>query len=290
MRIGQSLPTADLYDMDVLVAQRTCNPHASAQFQHMARKREDVRTVYEIDDDVFSIEPGSSAYDGWSYVDDKIAVEANAAAADAVTVSTSGLADVFQDLSDNVHLLPNTVPLELLSMDKGRHKGLRIGYGGSPTHAGDWAPYAYAIGKASTEQGAELCVTGPDEIGTANVVQEPWCANVPDWWRRVATFDIGLAPLVDSRFNRSKSFIKILEYAALGVPFIASPVGPYREHVIDGVNGFLASTPEEWSERLTQLIRSPWLRVKMGNQARDWARDWITEEWIGAWEKLYLHG
>jgi glycosyltransferase involved in cell wall biosynthesis len=113
---------------------------------------------------------------------------------------------------------------------------------------------------------------------------------MPDWWRRVATFDIGLAPLVDNRFNRSKSFIKILEYAALGVPFIASPVGPYADHVVDGVTGFLASTPDEWAERLDQLIRSPWLRMKIGGAARDWAAEWTTDRWIGKWEELYLNG
>lgn len=279
-------------DSSVVVAQRTANPHASRLFQHLARNT-NTKCIYEIDDNVFEIEAHSAAHDGWSYVDDLISVEANAAVAHAVTVSTPKLGSVFGGLNDNLYVLPNTVPATLLSREKRVRPGkdnLRIGWGGSATHAEDWAPYAAAIARVVEKSYSSLCVTGPTYVESPSVVQEPWCELVPDWWKRVETFDVGLAPLVDSEFNRSKSFIKILEYASLGVPFICSPVGPYAEHVIDGVNGLFARTPEEWADLLDKLIRSPWLRSQLADRARGWADLWTTETHIRKWEEVYLNG
>jgi hypothetical protein len=287
--VGINLPAGD---PSILVAQRTANPHATRLFQHMVRNR-GVRGVYEIDDDVFSITPDSAAYEGWSYVDDLISVEANAAVAHMVTTSTDHLSSRFAELNPNVYTLPNTVPGSILNVlprrvtDKSK---LRIGWGGSATHSADWQPYAEAISKVVAEHGSTLCITGPVYADSTRVLTEPWCRTVPEWWQRVSTFDIGLAPLVDSLFNRSKSFVKVLEYAALGVPFIASPVGPYADHVIPGETGLLAATPEEWADALTQLIRSPWLRNKLGNNAREWAATWTTENHIRSWEEVYLNG
>jgi hypothetical protein len=74
-----------------------------------------------------------------------------------------------------------------------------------------------------------------------------------------ATFDIGLVPLkVDdpksALLNECKSHLKGLEYAACGIPCIATPTESYRHWVREGVNGFLASTPEEWINALEWML------------------------------------
>lgn len=66
-------------------------------------------------------------------------------------------------------------------------------------------------------------------------------------------FHIGLVPLSRSDFNESKSFLKGLEYAAAGIPFIASPTAEYRLLHEAGV-GRLASTPDEWRDHATALL------------------------------------
>lgn len=74
-------------------------------------------------------------------------------------------------------------------------------------------------------------------------------------------FDIGVAPLNDIPFNWAKSWIKGIEYASAGVPFVASDVGEYRRlHDEYGV-GRLASTPEEWTAHLEELC-NPQVRAK----------------------------
>ncbi|UCD95466.1 MAG: glycosyltransferase, partial [Candidatus Zixiibacteriota bacterium] len=89
----------------------------------------------------------------------------------------------------------------------------------------------------------------------------------------LASSNIGLAPLPDNPFTRGTCSFKVLEYSAAGLPVVASPVGTNAEHVRDSVTGFLAKSGDEWIERITQLIESPQLRVDMGKQGREFARE-----------------
>ena len=85
----------------------------------------------------------------------------------------------------------------------------------------------------------------------------------------VADFDIGLAPLTDDPWTRGKCGLKVLQYLAASKPVVASPVGIQREMVRHGVNGFCAAGREEWTEALSQLIRSPETRARMGAAGRE---------------------
>ncbi len=66
-------------------------------------------------------------------------------------------------------------------------------------------------------------------------------------------FDIGIAPLNDIPFNHAKSWIKAIEYASAGVPFVMSDVGEYRRLKEEYGLGRLASTKEEWLDHLMEL-------------------------------------
>jgi glycosyltransferase involved in cell wall biosynthesis len=78
-------------------------------------------------------------------------------------------------------------------------------------------------------------------------------------------WDIGIAPLIDDEFNRSKSNIKWLEYSLKGIPTVASDVEPYK-NIKHGKNGFLVKE-NEWYGTLTELIKNASLRGKIAKQA-----------------------
>jgi len=80
--------------------------------------------------------------------------------------------------------------------------------------------------------------------------------------------DIGLAPLPDNRFSRGKCGFKVLQYAAAGLPVIASPVGVNTEYVNNGVTGFHATSIPQWIESISRLIKSEELRKSMSSAAR----------------------
>jgi len=74
--------------------------------------------------------------------------------------------------------------------------------------------------------------------------------------------------LPDDKWSKGKCGLKALQFMALGVPTICSPVGVNTEIIQDNENGFLAATEAEWVEKLTQLLRSAELRRRLGEAGR----------------------
>lgn len=79
---------------------------------------------------------------------------------------------------------------------------------------------------------------------------------------------VGLAPLSDDLWTQGKGGYRCIQYAAAGLPCVASPVGANREVVVNGETGFWAKNPEEWVTALTRLLENPSLRAAMGQKAR----------------------
>lgn len=80
--------------------------------------------------------------------------------------------------------------------------------------------------------------------------------------------DIGIMPLPDNEWARGKCGLKLLQYMAVGLPAVASPVGVNQEIIRDGDNGFLAGSKAEWRAKLIQLCCDAELRTKIGKAAR----------------------
>ncbi len=121
----------------------------------------------------------------------------------------------------------------------------------------------------------------------------PWRAKteVTD----LSVIDIGLMPLPDDPWTRGKCGLKALQYMALGRPAVVSPVSINCEIIQQGQNGFLASTPEEWIEKLSYLIDNPDKRLEMGLNARQTVEKAYSvranqEKYIQAFEKALQIG
>jgi len=80
----------------------------------------------------------------------------------------------------------------------------------------------------------------------------------------LSTAHIGIMPLTDDEWSRGKCAFKLLQYMAASLPCVASPIGANTEAVIDGVNGFHATTLAEWEQKLELLINSQELRSRFG--------------------------
>lgn len=88
------------------------------------------------------------------------------------------------------------------------------------------------------------------------------------YWAMLGGADINLAVLHSTELTDTKSEIKWLEAAIMGVPSVVSATQTYREVVEEGVDGFLCSTPEEWTKALDLLVSSPERRYAVGEAAR----------------------
>lgn len=84
--------------------------------------------------------------------------------------------------------------------------------------------------------------------------------------------DIVVAPLRDTKYNRSKSDIKFLEYSSAMKPGVFSNTRPYRDTIEHGKTGFLCETSKEWYEALKTLIDSREKRLEIGKNAYDYVK------------------
>lgn len=94
----------------------------------------------------------------------------------------------------------------------------------------------------------------------------------------VRSFDIGIMPLPDDAWSRGKCGLKALLYMAAGVPTVAAAVGMNCEIIRDGENGFLASTEQEWVEKLSRLIADGDLRRMFSREGRKTVEGWYSAD------------
>ncbi len=80
--------------------------------------------------------------------------------------------------------------------------------------------------------------------------------------------DIGIMPLPDDEWTKGKCGFKALQYMALEIPTVASPVGVNTTIITHNVNGFVANTEQEWENTLVQLIENKELRERTGKNGR----------------------
>ena len=86
------------------------------------------------------------------------------------------------------------------------------------------------------------------------------------------SFDVGLYPidaaLYSDKWAQGKSGFKAVQYMAVGIPFVATPVGSSAEMGEPGVTHFFASANDEWYRSLERLLSDSDQRLKMGAAGR----------------------
>lgn len=83
------------------------------------------------------------------------------------------------------------------------------------------------------------------------------------------SLDIGVMPLSDDAWAKGKCGFKALQYMALGIPALVSPVGVNAQIVDDGANGYICHDKQDWYNKLETLILNAALRKSLGENARE---------------------
>ncbi len=265
-------------DADVIVIQRPLSDTLAKAIPMLQAKG--VRVVVEIDDDFEAISPrniswrdvhpGRNPRRNWVHLRNACAI------ADLVVVSTPALAKRYGG-HGRVAVVPNFIPARYLAHWPDPHEGVIVGWSGSlDTHPDDLQVTGGGVARAVRSTGATFAV-----VGTGKGVQKALGLGAPPLacgWRPIAQYpeavaqlDVGIVPLELSRFNEAKSWLKGLEMAALGVPFVASPTAPYRELAEFGV-GALAERPKHWEYHVRALVQCADLRAERAGAGREVAR------------------
>jgi len=278
----------------IIVGERLMFPEVLGEGRRLRARH---RLAYEIDDDIWNIDPVNlQAYRVFSQHSIQDAVATCAGFSDLVTVTTEPLAEVIRRRTGNpnVAVIPNYVEERLLKMDRPRRDQVTLGWAGGSSHGKDLAMIAHEVRYIlSKDTRLRLHIIGCDFRPTFGVLNfaryTPWEPEPRDFYQHI-DFDIGLAPIESSTFNLCKSNLKCLEYAALGIPVVASDFLPYQGFVRHGETGFLVRTRKQWREAIRNLVADADLRESMGQAARELAAQHTIEgnwhKWAAAFEGL----
>lgn len=283
-------------DADVMVMQRITHKHLVSGIKLLRDKG--VTVVVDMDDDLSAIHPANPAFIAMhpnygaqkdhSWQNAQIACDN----ASLVTVSTDALLSRYARHGRGI-VLRNCVPERYLSIP--HEDSTVIGWGGS-VHSHPDDLQTVGAGAAQVMNEASFRVVGPGDrvqqiLGLSNTPDITGVCDIHEQWPvTLAKLGIGIAPLADTRFNSAKSWLKPLEYAALGVPWVASPRVEYRR-LHDLGMGYLADRPRQWSSQLRKLVRDKALREYMSAKGREIASAMTIEanawRWAEAWAQAY---
>lgn len=106
----------------------------------------------------------------------------------------------------------------------------------------------------------------------------------------ILKMDIGLMPLQDSKWEKGKCAYKLIQYAACGIPGVASDVGMNREVTVPGETGILAAVDEEWIQAIKTLKSNTELRQQMGRNARKKVEErYCIQQTSTKWKEILNH-
>jgi glycosyltransferase involved in cell wall biosynthesis len=274
----------DAASFDVLAVQR---PAGKAGMQLLERLAGQTRLVYEVDDDMLNVESAGLPH----LYDERLkeSVRRCMRMVDMITVSSNHLGEIVAPYCDNVVVLPNFVKEAMLDIRRPKRERLTIGFAGGTSHAWDVEEFRIPVRNIlHCNSDVEVHFIGADHspILGRQCPWTKWEADVGHYYKNI-DFDIALAPSADHLFNRSKTPIRALEMAALGIPIVASNRLPYSDFVKHGETGFLVDSDRKWEDAIQQLINDEVLRAEMGAAAKEQAAGLTIEGNWHLWEAAY---
>jgi hypothetical protein len=282
-------------DADVIVVQRPLKQGLGAMLEQA--RRQGIATVVELDDDFSTISRNNRAYPmvqpGRSPLDNKEWLAQAADAADLLTCTTEELSKY----NERYVVLPNYVPASILDIKRPERDRPVVGWTGTlQVHPDDLQVTRGQIGKVMADAKADFFVVG-DGAGVQDALKlrtdtktsaSGW-VPLENYYQTIAdNIDIGIVPLERSDFNNAKSWLKGLEFAALGIPFVATSTADYQRLADLGV-GHLAHDHNGFRYALRNWLNEPWTARIDGESYRDVVREHLTYElhakdWVRAWE------
>lgn len=203
--------------------------------------------------------------------------------ADVILVTHERLAEQVAPFNPNVHVCPNAIPKQgQFDIEREPYYLTRLFWQGSDTHRADIGLLKTPIEKLGPLASKIKMVMAGYAEGhedwfhmvhdyTANLKHQykliPY-APITEYYKAYAQADICLVPLINSRFNRHKSNLKILEAANLGLPVIVSEVHPYLDMPV-----LYCRHSGDWIKHITRLVASRKRQKEAGQQLAEFCQE-----------------
>ena len=269
------------FDFDVIVMQR--NMHESVAQNNVVARQNGQVVINDLDDWYWGLSHYNFAHERTSarnnVASNRDHYKKALRSSSAVITSTPRLTELVQDINSRSYLLQNYVEIEKYAKVRKQHANhddVRVGWVGSTGHrSGDFRDlvglgdmFKWYHGGDAPNMGAPL-FAHEIKADPQNVKVDPL---VPDWLypEFFTKFDVGIVPLADIEFNQCKSWIKGLEYAAAGIPFVAAKSREYVRLQEEYGIGIIAKTKKDWIKHLKRLVADADLRQEIADQ--NWTR------------------
>jgi glycosyltransferase involved in cell wall biosynthesis len=208
--------------------------------------------------------------------------------ADRVVAGNDVLADWASHHHSDVVVIPSCVSPEayVAKNDYALDDPPRLGWIGSANNEVYLTLIEDSLREVNRRTGARLTLIGTttERLGDLERIIDrvPWTESAQH--RVLAHFDVGLGPLPDVPYSRGKSGYKLLQYAAAGVPLVASPIG-VNERLLHELDMPAPCDGAEWTDAILDLLdRSADARAKLGRAARTLVEEHYSyDAWLEPW-------
>ena len=262
-------------EADVLVLKNICDPDMFPLIRN--RKANGKLTVYEIADDLSALQPWNPVYFFYKNKENLALVYRLASLCDALQVTVPELKRLYGHLNEHCEVFQNqilNVPPERVLKE---FNEVAVGWGGSHGHLEDLAEIAGHLSNwIMTQPNVVLHLMCSDQIWglfgqlPSHKKRRTKPGSIDDYYDFLAKIDIGIAPLKDTAFNRSRSDVKFLEYAVSGVVPVLAHLEPYLYSVKHGETGFLYKDALELIDILNRLVTDDSLARGIAKEARQY--------------------
>ena len=229
-----------------------------------ARFRKTVTTlVLDVDDAVFLRHPQK--------------FEQLARMSDLVIAGNRFLKERIEPINSNIVVIPTCIDTQVFPQKDDtqiENKRVIIGWMGTTANLEYLKIVAPALRKLATRREFELRLIAGENTPLKSIDLSGVDVHFVRWKGETEVdellkVDVGIMPLfADDEWNVYKCGLKLLQYMAIGIPGVASPIGVNVEIVRHGENGYLATELDEWEDILFQLVGDPGLRQSVGAEAR----------------------
>lgn len=250
---------------DIVFVQREVFMLGTAFFEKRFAKK--TKLIFDFDDSIW-VQNVSEANKVFSVFKNAAKTNEVIRIANLIFAGNNYLADYAKQFNQSVVIVPTTIDTDIYKpANKTVKEKVCVGWSGSVTTVEHMETKIRALAAIKEKYGDKVYFK---IIGDGNYHSDVLKTNGLPWIKQtevqdLVEFDIGIMPLPDTEWAKGKCGLKGLQYMALGIPTIMSPVGVNSEIIDNGENGFLADSDDEWVAKLSLLIDSFELRKKLGD-------------------------
>ena len=275
-------------EYDIIFVQREAFMTGSTFFEKKF-SRSKAKLVFDFDDAIWHLDI-SDANKKFDWLKNPGKTAKIISFSNAIIAGNQYLADYAKHHNNNIVIIPTTIDTDeyVKTPSANNNDKICIGWSGSITTIKHFEYAVSFLKKVKIKYGdrIEIKVIGDESYRNKELDIKGIAWNKKNELNELSSFDIGIMPLPDDEWAKGKCGLKGLQYMALEIPTIMSPVGVNSEIITDGENGFLADNEQEWLEKISRLIDSKELREKMGKKARKTVEDNYS---VHSQKENYLH-